>query len=66
MPPLLVPVHLPALPWALLLLLFSARPATPLLQPPQAETPVDCEPEVSCQGMAPCCMVRLGPADQVG
>ena len=25
---------------------------------------VDCEPEASCAGMAPCCMVRLGPDDQ--
>ena len=25
---------------------------------------VDCEAEASCAGMAPCCMVRLGPEDQ--
>jgi hypothetical protein len=25
---------------------------------------VDCEAQASCAGMAPCCMVRLGPEDQ--
>ena len=37
----------------------------PLLRPAVAQQDiVDCEPEASCQGMAPCCMVRLGPGDQ--
>ena len=31
---------------------------------PAASQFVDCEPEGSCSGMAPCCMVRLGPTEQ--
>ena len=51
---------LPLLSFLLLLLLLLL-----LLSPaPAASQVVDCEPEASCQGMAPCCMVRLGPEDQ--
>ena len=45
---------------ALALFTRGVAPA-PLSQP---QPVVDCEPEVSCSGFAPCCMVRLPPADQ--